>query len=165
MPIKMVLNKSRGTGVTVFGAISVSMNKPLFTLEVSTNSVAFRNFLILLRKRFKDKKQRLTMVLDNARAHITIAVKEEAEFQNIELMFMPPYTPELNSIEALWSVIKRDFKKRILARKEVFISQEDFRKHLQESCDAISPIVQKHAARYNNRDYMYQVLGRLLHNE
>ena len=62
------------------------------------------------------------MVLDNARAHITIAVREEAEFQNIELMFMPPYTPELNSIEALWSVIKRDFKKRILARKDVFIS-------------------------------------------
>jgi transposase len=29
-------------------------------------------------------------------------------------MFMPPYSPEFNSIEALWSVLKRDFKKRVL---------------------------------------------------
>jgi len=26
---------------------------------------------------------------------------------------MPPYTPEINSIETVWSVIKRDFKRRL----------------------------------------------------
>jgi transposase len=37
-----------------------------------------------------------------------------AEDLNFELMFMPPYTPEFNCIEALWSVIKKDFKHRVL---------------------------------------------------
>ena len=69
-PIRMVLNKSRGAGITVFGAISVNMNKPLFTLETSTNSKAFYDFLGKLRKRFKNNNHRLTVVLDNARAHI-----------------------------------------------------------------------------------------------
>ncbi len=158
----MVLNKSRGAGITVFGAISVNMNKPLFTLETSTNSKAFYDFLGKLRKRFKNNNHRLTVVLDNARAHITLEVRAEADRLNIELMFMPPYTPELNSIESLWSVIKRDFKRRVLAKQDVVISDAEFRAHLQASLDAISPTVQKHAARFNNRDYMYLVLQRLL---
>ena len=51
-------------------------------------------------------------MLDNHPAHKTNINKEMARQLNFELMFMPPYTPELNSIEALWSVIKRDFKQR-----------------------------------------------------
>jgi transposase len=54
-------------------------------------------------------------VLDNHKAHHNLEVKELAEELNFELMFMPPYTPEFNCIEALWSVIKRDFKQRVLA--------------------------------------------------
>lgn len=138
-PIKMVLNKNRGHGITVFGAISTNMSEPLFTLESSTNSQAFRGFLLKLRKRFKNIKERLTLVLDNARAHITLEVRRDAEDLNIDLLFMPPYTPELNSIESLWSVIKRDFKKRILVKGQVLVSDAEFRAHLQASLDAITP--------------------------
>jgi transposase len=42
-------------------------------------------------------------------------------------MFMPPYSPEFNCIEALWSVIKRDFKKRVLALRKVVIGDGQFR--------------------------------------
>jgi transposase len=114
LPIKYPLNKNRGKGITVMGAISPHLGKPLFTLESSTNSLAFQNFLKKLRQRFPLKQTRVYIVLENARAHITVEVKALAEELNLELMFMPPYTPEFNCIEALWSVIKRDFKRRVL---------------------------------------------------
>jgi transposase len=126
-PIKYPINKSRGKGITVMGAISQHLGKPLFTMEVSTNSSAFQSFLTKLRQRFPLKSTRVTIVLDNARAHTTLDVKQLAEALNLELLFMPPYTPEFNSIEALWSVIKRDFKKRVLALRDVVISDNQFR--------------------------------------
>ena len=54
------------------------------------------------------------MVLDNARAHTNAGSKSVAAALNVELLYMPPYTPEFNCIEALWSVLKRDFKSRVL---------------------------------------------------
>ena len=113
-PIKYPLGKNRGKGITVMGAISQHLGKPLFTMEVSTNSQAFMSFLHKLRQRFPLRKTRVTIVLDNARAHQTSDAKKLAEDLNFELMFMPPYTPEFNCIEALWSVIKKDFKRRVL---------------------------------------------------
>jgi len=160
-PIKYVLNKNRGKGITVMGAISHHLGKPLFTLEASTNSRAFCSFLGKLRQRFPHKATRITIVLDNARAHRTLDVKKAAEDLNLELMFMPPYSPEFNCIEALWSVIKKDFKSRVIARGEVRISDDTFRQLLQDSLKAIKPAVQKHAARYNNREYMHLTLGKV----
>ena len=75
---------------------------------------------------------------------------------------MPPYTPELNSIESLWSVVKRDFKRRMYDNKEVNVSQVQFTKVLQESLDAITPAVQQKAARFNNRKYLHRMLQRLV---
>jgi transposase len=80
-------------------------------------------------------------VLDNARAHTTNDSKRLAEELNMELMFMPPYSPEFNCIEALWSVIKRDFKKRVLDLRDVVISDAQFRSLLQDSLNAIKPSV------------------------
>jgi transposase len=141
MPVKYPLNKNRGSGITVMGAISQHLGKPLFTLEKSTNSAAFQTFLKKLRKRFPLKQTRVHIVLDNASAHVTAEVRVLAADLNFQLMFMPPYTPEFNCIEALWSVIKRDFKRRVLEMQQVVIGDGLFRQLLQDSLDAIMPKV------------------------
>ena len=41
----------------------------------------------------------------------------------LDFMFMPPYSPELNSIESLWSVLKRNVKSQLVMRKLVNITQ------------------------------------------
>jgi hypothetical protein len=77
-------------------------------------------------------------------------------------MFMPPYSPEFNCIEALWSVLKRDFKRRVLEQQKVEISDDLFRQLLLDSLNAIKPKVQQHAARYNNRGYMHLITGKVM---
>ena len=113
-PVRIILGQNRCKGITVFGAISSSLNRPLFTQEESTNGEAFGKFMYTLRSRFLKGYPRIYVVIDNAPAHRTLKNRQIALDLKIELLFMPPYSPELNSIESLWSVLKRDFKQRAL---------------------------------------------------
>lgn len=51
-----------------------------------------------------------TLVMDNARFHHGEAVEQWAENNHIRLQFLPPYTPQLNPIENLFSVIKSNVR-------------------------------------------------------
>ncbi|EAA8200304.1 hypothetical protein AOL60_22065 [Salmonella enterica] len=45
------------------------------------------------------------MILDGAGYHRTEQVKEWAFMLNIELYYLPPYSPNLNPIERLWKAM------------------------------------------------------------
>ena len=49
----------------------------------------------------------ITLVLDNARYQKCQIVREFAERLNIELLYLPPYSPNLNLIERLWKFVKK----------------------------------------------------------
>lgn len=49
----------------------------------------------------------ITLVLDNARYQKCILVKGIAEKLGIELLYLPPYSPNLNLIERLWKLVKK----------------------------------------------------------
>ena len=50
----------------------------------------------------------ITLVLDNARYQHCALVQELARTLNIELLFLPPYSPNLNLIERLWKFVKKE---------------------------------------------------------
>ena len=50
----------------------------------------------------------ITIVLDNARYQRCKLVMAKAEELGIELLFLPPYAPNLNLIERLWKFVKKD---------------------------------------------------------
>jgi len=50
----------------------------------------------------------MTLVLDNARYQRCALVQELARSLRIELLFLPPYSPNLNLIERLWKFVKKD---------------------------------------------------------
>jgi transposase len=50
----------------------------------------------------------ITIVLDNARYQRCALVTELAAKLNIELLFLPSYSPNLNLIERLWKWVKKD---------------------------------------------------------
>lgn len=113
-PVKMQLNAKRGHGVTVLGAIGSMLSKPVFSLANSTCKQSVLDFLMKLNSIVNPNpaapKKKVTIVLDNHLSHKTNEVSELARQLGFELLFQPPYTPEINSIESLWSVVKRDLK-------------------------------------------------------
>jgi len=82
-----------------------------FIYRSSKNKKAkdFLNFLKQLRK--SEVKKRIILVLDNARIHHAIIVKEFCEEHNIKLVYLPPYSPEYNPIEFMRKKIKRMYQK------------------------------------------------------
>ena len=50
----------------------------------------------------------ITIVLDNARYQRCKLVLEKAAELEIELLFLPPYSPNLNLIERLWKFVKKE---------------------------------------------------------
>ena len=56
---------------------------------------------------------RICIILDNARYQRSYLVQAKAKALNIDLIYLPPYSPNLNLIERLW----RYFKKKVIKNK------------------------------------------------
>jgi transposase len=50
----------------------------------------------------------ITLVLDNAKYQKCVLVQNLAAALNIELLYLPPYSPHLNLIERLWKFVKKN---------------------------------------------------------
>jgi len=83
--------------------------KLVYTLEKRKNSKVFLKHLKYLRR--KDKKKWIILILDNASIHKTKEVKEYCKKNNIKLVYLPAYSPEMNYIEKIWKKIKKEFWK------------------------------------------------------
>lgn len=69
----------------------------------------FISFLAELRK--QGKKEWILIIVDNARIHHAKIVKTFCEENKIQLVYLPPYSPNLNPIELLRKMIKKEFRK------------------------------------------------------
>ena len=94
--------------VRTFGAMSEDGLR--IRIVDRANSETFQEFLEEIRR----DHPRFCMILDNASYHKSKAVREYVESTrgNIELEFLPPYTPQLNPVETVW----RDLKRRLTGR-------------------------------------------------
>ena len=50
----------------------------------------------------------IVIIADNAQIHHANDVEKAYKLLNIELIFLPPYCPDLNPIEDLWRIIKKE---------------------------------------------------------
>ena len=73
----------------------------------NTTRVSSDTMVELLLKIAKAVRGPTTLVLDNARYQHCAKVKEEAARLNIDLLFLPSYSPNLNLIERLWKFTKK----------------------------------------------------------
>lgn len=89
----------------VLGALD-AVTKKLVTV---TNDTYITSIQVceLLRKLALDATIPITIVLDNARYQRCNLVMQLAQELNIELLFLPPYSPNLNLIERLWKLVKK----------------------------------------------------------
>jgi transposase len=51
------------------------------------------------------------VILDNAKAHKVAGVRERIEGAGARVLYLPPYSPDLNPIEMAWSKVKQFLRK------------------------------------------------------
>jgi transposase len=98
----------------VYGGVDYKTGKLTYTVADTKCGASFLAFLIALVTAYAGRKIRL--VCDNGRFHTTKAVKKWlAEYRDqIEVFWLPPYSPSLNLIERLWGHIKRTILANVL---------------------------------------------------
>jgi len=88
-----------------FGALT-SDHKFFYDFYDAQNSLTFKHFLRYVFEKL-DKNKRYILVKDNAGFHKTSCIKNFiAQYPNITVESIPPYSPELNPIETCWKVTK-----------------------------------------------------------
>lgn len=53
------------------------------------------------------------VIMDNARFHHAAVIRELIEAAGCRLLFLPPYSPDLNKIEKFWARLKRYLRKTL----------------------------------------------------
>jgi len=90
----------------VLGALH-AVSKQLVTL-INNTYITSAEVCELLRKLAHNASKPITVVLDNARYQRCALVQGLAQDLGIELLFLPPYSPNLNLIERVWKLVKKE---------------------------------------------------------
>jgi transposase len=91
---------------SVLGAINVVSKELIMMTEAAyVGSMTVCALLKELAIRYYDRH--IVLVLDNARYQRCRLVLQTAERLQIQLLFLPPYSPNLNLIERLWKLVKK----------------------------------------------------------
>jgi hypothetical protein len=114
----------QGRRVNVLGAWAPFGSQPRFTYTSRTGTLDSAAFLAFLWHDLGElatplgevpadfrRARRCVVVLDNYAVHRSRAVTEALPglaAAGIELLYLPPYSPELNAIEALWRHVKHE---------------------------------------------------------
>jgi hypothetical protein len=89
---------------SVLGAVE-TRDHDLVTIRTagSVNSMSVCDLMKKISQRYPGEK--ISLVMDNARYQYN-QVKELAASLNLELLYLPPYSPNLSLIERLWKLVK-----------------------------------------------------------
>ena len=97
--------RNRGTNTTLLSSMSLEGMGPSMAVEGSTTKVVFEAYV----ERFLAPTLRVgqVVIMDNLSAHKGERVRTLIEDRGCELLYLPPYSPDLNPIEEAFSKIKR----------------------------------------------------------
>jgi len=91
--------------LTILGAISTRGMIATMTIEAATDREIFLAYLdeVLCPKlRVGD-----VVIMDNLSSHKVQGVRERIEAAGAQLLYLPPYSPDLNPIEKAWAKLKQ----------------------------------------------------------
>jgi transposase len=96
--------KNYGEDLTMLGALSASGVEALMTVNGATDGEVF---LAFVREVLAPTLEPGDVVIwDNLGAHRSAAVRAVVEARGARLLFLPPYSPDMNPIERCWSKMK-----------------------------------------------------------
>jgi transposase len=117
--------------LTTLGAMSLRGMDAVMTVESATDSAVFLTYLeeVLCPKLQAGD----VVILDNLSAHKVAGIRELIEASSAKLIYLPPYSPDLNPIEKAW------FKFKQFLRSAKARTQEALDLAITEALKTISP--------------------------
>ena len=98
-----------GGNVTILGALTLRGPLESMCIAGATSGPVFLTYLdrVLIPQLWKGA----VVVMDNLSAHKAKAVRERIEAAGARLLYLSPYSPDFNPIEASWSKLKSHLRK------------------------------------------------------
>ena len=129
----------------VYGAVEPLTGESCFIVMPYCNTDCMNLFLEELSNTFT--RDKIILVCDGAAWHKSVALKIP---ENIELIFIPPYTPEMNPIEQIWKEIRK-----LGFKNEVF---QTLQKVVDRLCDTINSLSKDTIKSITGRDWIKSIL-------
>jgi len=94
--------------IGICGAINMDIGKVYSSIVNKFNADTFLRFIKSLVPHIPDGKK-FVIILDNSRTHHARKVKKyvSENIPNIEFLFLPPYSPDLNPAENVWKLLRK----------------------------------------------------------
>lgn len=104
----ILLHAPTRKSIACFGAVNLRTGKFVHRMCKVFNAQTFQKFLSQL-LRHRTPRRRMIVVLDNARYHhaVLLAPFLRQHAKELRLLFLPPYSPQLASIERVWKLTRR----------------------------------------------------------
>ena len=92
--------------IPLYGALNYRTNEVSYRVGSGKNAACFLGFLSQLAQEYQGRQ--CLLVLDNASYHRAVVVRKYLMELNslFEVIWLPPYCPELNDIERIWKYVK-----------------------------------------------------------
>jgi transposase len=103
----ILLHAPTRKSIACFGAVNLGTGQLVRMMCKVFNAETFQHFLQrLVRHR---ARRRMILVLDNARYHHAVLLRPflHQHTAHLRLLFLPPYSPQLASIERVWKLTRR----------------------------------------------------------
>jgi len=140
---KQVKSNTGRRRLNIIGALDPITLEPIIILtDANCNKELMISYLTHIKEQNKESDI-IYVVLDNARYNRCYEVQEVARSLGIELIFMPPYCPNLNLIERLW----RYFKKKVMKNQyyhtydEFYYTVDRFFAHIMNNINELKSLL------------------------
>ena len=108
-PMCLDIGQQNTKPIAVLGAVSRENGMDMYMLfKKSVDQMKFKTFLQELRDKYPFDD--IHLIMDNLSVHKTLSVRERMDELGFEYSWIPPYSPQYNGIEEVWSQVKRKIK-------------------------------------------------------
>ena len=104
---KQIKSNTGRSRININGIYNPHTHETLIHESTRINAETTIEFFKEIEEHYKEKKK-IYIVVDNARYYRNKKVTEYTATSRIEMKFLPPYSPNLNLIERLWKLLRRE---------------------------------------------------------
>lgn len=130
---KTIATTASRTRMNLMGSINLDTLSITLGSYETLNSKAMKKHFQALREQYP-KAPKIHLILDQGAYNTSQETQEAAKIYDIQLHFLPPYSPNLNPIERVWKIMNEHVR-----NNKFFASAPEFRKSIMHFFESIWP--------------------------